>query len=458
MVIIIALTYLGWVRLLVVKSGSMAPEIPVNSLLLIIPNKSVFNSETVYQPGEVISFKPADAKAFVTHRITGVSEKNGQILYETKGDANTSNDPKLIPQATVFGKMAFSVPGLGNLASFLNSFIGLFLIVVLPASLVILHEVLAIQEELKNMNGKVSVGKKTWIGLLAASLFLVSATPVLSLFSGIAILEDNSLSTRETFLADHLAINEVYYQVDENHGFDSPKDRGVKTGGNSASNSNTGAGSSNTARSSSSISCSIDQSNSSDVSTNIDVESDTGGNSATGNTGSGSVASATASVSVSVSNSGNSNSATCGNAGRNDEWVEIFNPNDHEVPLKNWSLVDNSGKVTKIKSNKKIKAGGFALLSKSASTWKFWNENPAAVKVELGQQISDGLGNSGDRLILKNPDGQAIDVISYGADISIFNPAIPLVPLGSSLERKTAGFDTDTAFDFVTRTPPTPGN
>jgi len=456
--ITIAFTYLGWVRLLVVKSGSMAPEIPVNSPLLIVPKQSVFNKETVYKTGDVISFRPADAKAFVTHRIVGVSEKDSQIVYETKGDANTSNDSRLVAQSSVFGKMAFSLPGLGNLASFLNSFLGLFLIVVLPASLVILYEVLAIQKELETMRRGLKVSKKTLAGPMLVILFLLSATPVSGLFSGAVILTDNSLSTRETFLADHLVINEVYYQVDAGHSLDSPKDRGAGSGDNSAGNSNTGAGSSNTAQSSSSSSCNIDQSNSSNINTNINVDSNTGGNSAGGNTGDGSVSSATASASVSVSNSGNSNQASCGNAGRNDEWVEIFNPTDHDISLKNWSLVDNSGKTTKIRMNKKIKAGGFALLSKSAATWKFWNENPAAVKIELGQQIGDGLDNSGDHLILKNPAGQAIDALSYGTDTSVFNPAIPLVPLGGSLERKMAGFDTDLPSDFIVRTPPTPGS
>jgi hypothetical protein len=164
-------------------------------------------------------------------------------------------------------------------------------------------------------------------------------------------------------------------------------------------------------------------------------------------------------VVVNIFNFGNMNQASCSNnLGQNDEWIEIYNPTSQGISLKDWKLVDNSGAETIIHDNKKVPAGGFALVSKDADTWKFWNENPAAVKIELGQQIGDGLDNSGDRLILKNPAGQIVDALSYGADTSVFNPSIPPVPLGSSFERKTPGFDTDAAFDFVTRTPPTPGN
>jgi len=256
---------------------------------------------------------------------------------------------------------------------------------------------------------------------------------------------------------DNLVINEVYYQPDGTHGSDSPKDRGVYN--IIAQNINTGPGSINIAKVKVEDLCKIIQKNNSNINNNISINTNTGNNSASGNTGGGSVISGAISVIVNIFNSGNINQASCGKKlGQNDEWIEIYNPTDHKISLKNWKLVDNSGAETIIHTDKKVPAGGFALISKDADTWKFWNENPAALKVELGQQIGDGFDNSGDHLILKNPSGQVIDSLSYGADTSVFNPSIPLVPLGSSFERKTPGFDTDTAFDFVTRTLPTPGN
>ena len=130
------------------------------------------------------------------------------------------------------------------------------------------------------------------------------------------------------------------------------------------------------------------------------------------------------------------------------QWVEIYNPTNQSVSLKNWSLTDNTGTSVVINANKTIAAGGFALISKDASGWINWNENKSAMKIELGKIIGDGLDIGGDRLILKNT--QSIEVDQMGWNSS--------VPIGSSTERLAPGFDTDADSDWKQTTPPTPGN
>lgn len=132
------------------------------------------------------------------------------------------------------------------------------------------------------------------------------------------------------------------------------------------------------------------------------------------------------------------------------QWIELYNPTDHDISLKNWTITDNSGRPTVIRANKKIKAGGFALLSKDASLWKYWNEPKSALKVELGKIIGNGMDASGDLLILKN-NGVEADRMSWGG-------TIPTVPPGHSTERLVPGFDTDVFTDWLDRFPPTPGN
>lgn len=130
------------------------------------------------------------------------------------------------------------------------------------------------------------------------------------------------------------------------------------------------------------------------------------------------------------------------------EWVELYNPTGHDVSLKNWTLVDNSGKERKIHPNKTIKAGGFALLSKDASTWRFWNR-PGGILVELGSEVGDGLDNDTDHLFLKDPQGVVVDDVDW-------TPG--LTTLTQSLERLIPGVDTDSPADWAPKFPPTPGN
>jgi len=144
--------------------------------------------------------------------------------------------------------------------------------------------------------------------------------------------------------------------------------------------------------------------------------------------------------------------------GQNDEWVELYNPTDHDISLKNWSLTDDSGEKRVINAKKIIKSHGFALISKDASTWTFWNEDPNSIKIELGSQIGNGLGDGGDHLILKNPDGDEVDFTAWESDHYRWNPSVPDVPLGSSIERSSPGFDNNVVGDWLTRTPPTPGH
>jgi hypothetical protein len=151
---------------------------------------------------------------------------------------------------------------------------------------------------------------------------------------------------------------------------------------------------------------------------------------------------------------------TTGNDGRkNDEWVELYNPSSQDISLKDWTITDNFSSVT-IHANKKIKAHGFALITKDSDTWRFWNENRDALKVETGKQFGNGLDNLGDHLILKNNNGIEIDRMSWGTDTSGFTPNAvnPVVPRGDSTERISTGFDTNKASDWTPRKTPTPGN
>jgi hypothetical protein len=266
---------------------------------------------------------------------------------------------------------------------------------------------------------------------------------------------------------DAVLINEVYYNPDASHGMESPLERGILgvNGKNvTVTISGNGAGSTNTVTVTlpQSQACSLLQSNTTVVGTTITASSNTGKNKAKKNTSSTTtIRTGNASSNVTIITQGSLNSVSnsaCGNMlGQNDEWVELFNPTDHDISLKNFTVSDNSGTTVTIHANKKIKANGFALLSKDASTWKLWNEDPSAIKVELGQDIGNGLENAGDRLILKDNNGAVLDQVSWGTDTTAFTPSVTTVADGHSIERIIPGFDTDGATDWKDTTTPSPG-
>lgn len=246
---------------------------------------------------------------------------------------------------------------------------------------------------------------------------------------------------------NHLVINEVYYFVDSAHG------------GINIVISGNGAGSSNTVNISGENNCLINQSNNSNVTTVIDNSAQSGGNKANGNTGGNAgTVSGDATSSAAVVTTGNSNNSQGCNSngnGQNYEWIELYNPTNAEISLKDMTLTDNSGVAVKIPGNFKLGAGKFALLSKSNATWSFWSVPAGVLKIPLGKQIGNGLDDGGDRLVLKNKNGDILDQLSWGTDTGIFN--LIGVDQGHTLERNPDGTDTDAPADFTDRFPPAPG-
>lgn len=101
-----------------VLSGSMEPTYHTGSLIYV-KQADPF----LLKDGDVITFL-LDEDTVATHRIVGVvpdEDDPSVIRFCTKGDANDTEDGKLVHFRNVIGTPVFSIPALGYVASYIQN-------------------------------------------------------------------------------------------------------------------------------------------------------------------------------------------------------------------------------------------------------------------------------------------------------------------------------------------------
>src|SRR3989338_8592563 len=130
---------LGGIRSFVVLTGSMEPAIPVGSV--------VFSKNfSIYNPNDIVAFKTGSVT--VTHRIIDFEVKNNEYFYKTQGDANNNPDSQPVSGGQILGKAFYIVHYVGKLAIFLKTLPGFLLLIVFPALVFIIFEILNIKNEM----------------------------------------------------------------------------------------------------------------------------------------------------------------------------------------------------------------------------------------------------------------------------------------------------------------------
>lgn len=125
-------------KVVIVRSGSMEPTIHTGSIV-------VYRKAADYQKNQIIVFNNKSAgtqnKIMVVHRLIDITQKDGQNLYQTKGDANKVPDESVTTKDDIVGKVLFTVPYVGYLISWGQTTTGFVVMVVLPISILLYHEV-----------------------------------------------------------------------------------------------------------------------------------------------------------------------------------------------------------------------------------------------------------------------------------------------------------------------------
>lgn len=123
-------SFFGW-KPFIVLSGSMEAEICTGDLVIV---KEV--DPSILKKQDIIAFK--EDEIVITHRIVDIIEENGIKKYITKGDNNNTQDKGYVMDEQVEGLYQFKITGLGNLAVFIQTPIGMVVSLSIPVLLLIL--------------------------------------------------------------------------------------------------------------------------------------------------------------------------------------------------------------------------------------------------------------------------------------------------------------------------------
>ena len=124
---------------LIVLTDSMYPDIKSGDLIIC----NTVEAEDVAE-GDVISFfdPMGSGTSIVTHRVLEVMEDNGELSFRTKGDNNNAEDQVSVPEKNLVGIYRGRIPGMGNVAMFMQTTPGLIICVVCPIVLLVGYDML----------------------------------------------------------------------------------------------------------------------------------------------------------------------------------------------------------------------------------------------------------------------------------------------------------------------------
>lgn len=145
-------SFFGW-KPFIVLSGSMETQISVGDLVIV---KEVDTS--TLKKGDIIAFRENDI--VITHRIDDIITEDDKVKYITKGDNNNTRDEGTVLPEQVEGIFICNISGLGNLAIFIQTPIGMIVSLSIPVILLVIIGIMDSKKTNKIINEKLNKQKE----------------------------------------------------------------------------------------------------------------------------------------------------------------------------------------------------------------------------------------------------------------------------------------------------------
>ena len=132
----------------VIVSPSMVPTIKINDAVVVVR----YNPKKL-KVRDIITFSSTDPSysgMVVTHRIVAKDTSNdGKCVFTTKGDHNNVEDPTLVTEGSLYGKVILKIPKIGYIRSFLTTTTGFLLFVLVPSLVIIILDIVKLLKKIK---------------------------------------------------------------------------------------------------------------------------------------------------------------------------------------------------------------------------------------------------------------------------------------------------------------------
>ncbi|HLO35204.1 MAG TPA: signal peptidase I, partial [Candidatus Deferrimicrobium sp.] len=115
---------------IVIGGGSMEPAIGLGAAIVVRPT-----DPSVLAVGDVVSLHVGAEQTTYTHRIVAIVDRSDGRWIRTKGDANPTPDPTLVPATAVIGRVELVIPLAGYLLALLSLPMGVLFVLGLAATL-----------------------------------------------------------------------------------------------------------------------------------------------------------------------------------------------------------------------------------------------------------------------------------------------------------------------------------